>query len=108
MPQARKIGGHIAPTSPAIYRDLLGAGANALIKTGHGADTINMGETAPLGVKPESERRPLRPALFLRELFCLDGRLRKYRGSAARVRHCSGVKKLSVLKKLPKLVYAHH
>jgi aryl-phospho-beta-D-glucosidase BglC (GH1 family) len=108
MPQARRIGGHIVPTSPAIYRDLLVAGAGALIRTGHGGDTINMGETAPLGVAPVSERRPLRPALFLRELFCLNSHLRSYRGSAARARSCSTVKKLSILKKLPKLVYAHH
>src|SRR3954449_11203950 len=108
MPQARRIGGHIVPTSPAIYRDLLVAGANALIKTGHGADTINMGETAPLGVKPESERRPLRPALFLRELFCLDSHNRRYRGRSAQVRACSTLKKLSILSKLPRLVYAHH
>jgi hypothetical protein len=108
MPQARKIGGHLVPTSPAIYRDLLVAGAGALLSTGHGADTINMGETAPLGVPPQSERRPLRPALFLRELFCLDSRYRPYRGSAAKARNCKTVKKLSILKKLPKLVYAHH
>jgi hypothetical protein len=108
MPQTRKIGGHLVPTSPGIYRDLLVAGANALIRTGHGGDTVNFGETAPLGVAPQSERRPLRPALFLRELFCLDSRLRPYRGSAARARGCGSVKKLSVLKKLPRLVYAHH
>jgi hypothetical protein len=108
MPQARKIGSHIVPTSPAIYRDLLVAGANALIKTGHQMDTIDFGETAPLGVRPQSERRPLRPALFLRELFCLNGRYRPYRGSAARARNCKTVKKLAILKKLPKLAYAHH
>jgi hypothetical protein len=108
MPQSRRIRGRLVPQSPAIYRDLLIAGANALISTGHGADTINMGETAPLGVPPESERRPLRPALFLREMFCLDSRFRRYRGSAARARHCSSVKRLSILKRLPKLVYAHH
>ncbi|MEA2496874.1 MAG: hypothetical protein QOJ29_4785, partial [Thermoleophilaceae bacterium] len=57
---------------------------------------------------PESERRPLRPALFLREMFCLDGRLHAYRGSAAKARGCSSVSKLSILAKLPRLVYAHH
>ncbi|MFL5896237.1 MAG: cellulase family glycosylhydrolase [Thermoleophilaceae bacterium] len=108
MPQARKIGGHVVPTSPAIYRDLLVAGADALIRTGHAQDTINMGETAPLGVAPVSERRPLRPALFLRELFCLDGRLHPYRGAAARARNCGSVKKLAILSRLPRLVYAHH
>jgi hypothetical protein len=66
MPQARRIGGRMVPTSPGIYRDLLIAGAGALIRTGHAFDTINFGETAPLGVPPQSERRPLRPALFLR------------------------------------------
>src|SRR3954452_16490047 len=108
MPQARKIGGHIVPTSPAIYRDMLVAGAGALIRSGHAQDTINMGETAPLGVAPESERRPLRPALFLREMFCLDKHFHSYRGSAAKARNCKTVKKLSILKKLPRLVYAHH
>jgi hypothetical protein len=67
-----------------------------------------MGETAPLGVPPQSERRPLRPALFLRELFCLNSRYRPYRGAAARARDCKTVKKLSILKRLPRLVYAHH
>ena len=108
MPQARKIGRHLVPTSPAIYRDLLIAGADALIRTGHSMDTINFGETAPLGVPPQSERRPLRPALFLRELFCLDSRYHAYRGSAAKARNCKTVKKLSILKRLPRLVYAHH
>jgi hypothetical protein len=108
MPQAQKIGGHIVPTSPALYRDLLIAGASALVRTGHADDLVDFGETAPLGVAPQSERRPLRPALFLRELFCLDGHLHSYRGSAATVRHCSTVKKLSVLAKLPRLAYAHH
>lgn len=108
MPQAQKIGGHLVPTSPAIYRSLLVAGADALIRTGHANDTINMGETAPLGVAPQSERRPLRPALFLREMFCLDHGLRSYRGSAAAARSCSTVKSLSILKRLPRLVYAHH
>lgn len=108
MPQSRKIGGKLVPQSPHIYRDLLVAGVAALIRTGHGFDTINIGETAPLGVPPESERRPLRPALFLREMFCLDSRLRKFRGSAARARNCGTVSKLSILEKVPRLTFAHH
>ncbi len=108
MPQVRKIGGRLIPTSPGIYRDLLIAGAGALIRTGHAMDTINMGETAPLGVRPESERRPLRPALFLRELFCLDSHNRPYRGRSAQIRGCKSVKTLAILKQLPRLSYAHH
>jgi Cellulase (glycosyl hydrolase family 5) len=108
MPQSRRIRGRLVPQSPAIYRELLVAGADALIRTGHKSDTVNMGETAPLGVPPQSERRPLRPALFIREMFCLNSRLRPYRGSAAKARNCGNVKKLAILKKLPRLVYAHH
>jgi hypothetical protein len=109
MPQARKTGGRLIPTSPGIYRSLLIAGADALIRTGHTFDRVNIGETAPLGVAPQSERRPLRPALFLRELFCVDSHMRPYRGRSAQVRGCSSVKKLAtVLKRFPLLVYAHH
>src|SRR5436190_2170904 len=43
MPQARRIGGHLIPTSPGIYRQLLVAGAGALIRTGHSSDTVNIG-----------------------------------------------------------------
>src|SRR3954449_12802225 len=35
MPQARKIGGHIVPTSPAIYRDLLVAGGECPCQNAH-------------------------------------------------------------------------
>lgn len=107
-PQARRIGGRIVPQSPHWYRKLLVAGADALLRTGHGDDLILMGETAPLGVKPQAERRPLRPALFIRELFCLDSRLRKLRGTSARVRGCGDVNRLKVLERLPRLAFAHH
>jgi hypothetical protein len=108
MPQSRKLGGQITPTSPSIYRSLLIAGATALVRTGHAFDTVDFGETAPLGVAPQSERRPLRPALFIRELFCLDGRLHAYRGRAAALRGCGNVKQLAVLEKFPRLAFAHH
>src|SRR4051794_22529612 len=65
MPQARKIGGHLVPTSPRPYRHLLVAGGDALIRTGHSDYTIHKGETSPPGVPPASPGRPPRPALFL-------------------------------------------
>src|SRR6476661_7242768 len=46
MPQTRTLHHRLVPTSPAVYRSLLIAGAKALIKTGHAGDTINFGETA--------------------------------------------------------------
>jgi hypothetical protein len=108
MPQSQKIHGHLVPTSPVLYRQLLIAGATALVRTGHGDDTINMGETAPIGSPPKSNHNPLSPGLFIRELFCRDRHLHPYRGAAARARDCGSVKKLSVLRKLPNLIYAHH
>ena len=109
-PQAQQIRGvrGWTPTSPALYRELLVEGVRGLLATRHENDVVFMGETAPLGVDPQSERRPLRPAEFLRELFCLDGRLRRYRGRRAKVRNCSRVRRLSILERLPNLGYAHH
>lgn len=109
-PQAQQVRGvrGWTPTSPALYRNLLVEGVRGLISTEHADDVVFMGETAPLGVDPQGERRPLRPAEFLREVFCLDKRLRRYRGRRARARNCSTVRRLSILKKLPNLGYGHH
>ena len=109
-PQAQELPGvrGVVPTSPALYRELLVESARALIATGHQDDLALMGETAPLGVAPENERRPLRPAEFLRELFCLDNRLRRFRGRRAKARSCQRVGRLAVLKKMPRLAYGHH
>jgi hypothetical protein len=107
-PQTVRTSAGTIPMSPVIYRDLLVEGANALLRTGHRDAVLMFGETAPLGVRPEGERRPLRPALFLRELFCLDARFRRYRGRAARARKCERVSRLSVLERFPRLAYGHH
>ena len=107
-PQATKVRGRIVPQSPHWYRKLLVAGADALVRTGHGDDLVLIAETAPLGVRPQAERRPLRPALFIRELFCLSSGLRPLTGESARVRGCGDVGRLAILKRLPRLAFAHH
>lgn len=107
-PQAQRSSVGVIPTSPILYRELLAAGASALVSSGHGDDLVLIGETAPLGEAPESDRRPLRPALFLRELFCLDRRLRPYRGRQAVARSCDRVSRLAILSRLPRLAYGHH
>jgi hypothetical protein len=96
------------PMSPHVFRGLVISGANALLRSGHQRDIVLFGETAPIGVKPSSERRPLRPALFIREMFCLNNSGRPYRGSRARQRGCGNVRKLRVLRRFPNLGYAHH
>ena len=75
------------PASPHVYRGLLGAGWNGLQASGHGRDTILIGELAPRGTRLLTGG-PMTPLLFLRELYCVDRRLRPLRGRAARARGC--------------------
>ena len=60
------------PASPAIYRSLVRAGVRGLRRSGHTGDIVLLGETSPYGVDRTGSTTPMRPALFLRELFCLD------------------------------------
>ena len=87
-PQARRAGGRTIPASPRVYRGLQDAGYAGLTASGHGQDTIVLAETAPRGAARLNKVHPMRPLLFIRELYCLDGRLRPYAGTAARVRGC--------------------
>ena len=76
------------PASPRAYRALANAAFAGLRASGHGGDLILFGETAPRGVRRPSARGPMRPLVFVRELYCLDRRLRPYRGRRARARRC--------------------
>jgi hypothetical protein len=82
-PQA--IDGWSVETSPAIYRRLLDAGWSALGATGHGHDTVLIGELAPRGVPAADGMVPLR---FLRALYCVDSSYRPLTGAAAAARDC--------------------
>jgi hypothetical protein len=77
----------LVPQSPRIYRGLLDAGWSALQANGHAQDTILIGETSPAGLNP-GLTRGLHPLRFVRELYCLDGRLRPFKGAAAQKRGC--------------------
>ena len=58
-------------------------------QTGHGRDTILIGETAPRGgKKPTQLGNAMAPAEFVRELYCLKRNFRPYSGRAARLRSC--------------------
>ncbi|MBD0280990.1 MAG: hypothetical protein ICV69_02165 [Thermoleophilaceae bacterium] len=87
------------PISPSVYRQLYLAGHGGLRATGHGGDTILLGELMPLGA---GSPRKVPPLEFLREVACLDRRFRPYRGRAARVRDCAGVARI------PTSGIAHH
>jgi hypothetical protein len=60
------------PASPGIYRGLARAMLRGLRASGHGDDLILLGETSPRGVDARTSTSPMHPALFLRELLCLD------------------------------------
>lgn len=77
--------------SPRVYRGLLDAAWSALQATGHGRDTILIGETAPRG--EVTFGRPgnfsvMEPLLFIKALYCLDGSFSPLRGALARASGC--------------------
>ncbi|HVE68989.1 MAG TPA: hypothetical protein VNB64_10455 [Solirubrobacteraceae bacterium] len=81
-PQWVQSGGRPAPASPAIYRSLLNALYRS-VKSVAASNLVVAGSTSPYGDDAGGDR--MRPARFLRELFCLDSALR-YRGCADRPR----------------------
>jgi hypothetical protein len=77
--------------SGAMYRGLVDAAWSALQGTGHGRDTILIGEVGPAG--PTFGYAPWRlaamaPLRFLRALYCVDSSYRPLRGQAASQRSC--------------------
>jgi hypothetical protein len=93
-------GGQLIERSPTLYRQLVDSAYTALQTTGHGSDTILIGETAPEGLtakglpKCSAKRGPsvctgsLKPLHFIRQLYCLDDSYRRLTGSAAAARGC--------------------
>jgi hypothetical protein len=77
----------LVPASPRIYRGLVDAAWAGLQGSGHNGDSILLGETAPRGLAP-GLTRGLHPLRFVRELYCLDGKLHPYTGKTAEARGC--------------------
>jgi len=77
------------PTSPQVYRRLADAAWQSLQETGHGRDTILIGETAPKGLLDNAGlTASIDAQLFVRELYCVDANLQVYQGTSAEVRGC--------------------
>jgi hypothetical protein len=106
-PQWEKRGSAMVPASPALYRKLHQYGYKGLLATGHRKDNdiILMGETAPLGSDAKTEKSPMRPAQFLRELACIQPDGAPYSGAAAAARDCGDFAKRGPLLATG---YAHH
>jgi hypothetical protein len=78
-------------SSPAMYRALVDAGWSALHETGHGGDTILIGELAPYGLtygNNPGNYGNMVPLRFVRALYCVDSSWRPLQGSAAAARGC--------------------
>ncbi len=77
--------------APALYRGLLDAAWAALHRTGHGDDTILIGELAPRGITTGDNPgnfSGMVPLRFIRALYCVDASYRPLRGQAAARRAC--------------------
>ncbi|MCW3011980.1 MAG: hypothetical protein JWO90_2384 [Solirubrobacterales bacterium] len=61
------------PVSPEIYRDLYAFGRRALVSTGHGNDTILVGETAPRSVSRKTTTSAMGVRTFVSEFLCGPG-----------------------------------
>ena len=95
-PQA--IDGSTIFVAPAMYRSLVDAGWSALQATGHGHDTILIGDLAARGLigKPDAAHpgglpgnfSQTKPLPFLRMLYCVDQNYHELRGAAAKALGC--------------------
>ncbi|HEX4364161.1 MAG TPA: cellulase family glycosylhydrolase [Solirubrobacteraceae bacterium] len=75
--------------APSLYRNLVGSAWQALADTGHGSDTILIGDTAPQGAGKEKGLSKSIDALkFIRRMYCLDDNLNILKGAEASVRGC--------------------
>ena len=91
LPLGRRDGRLVAPH---LYRDLVRGAVDGLRRSGHAQDQILWGELLPIGRGDTGARKTIKPIRFLREMFCVDGRWRAYRGRAARVRGCHRFRRL--------------
>jgi len=77
--------------APSSYRKLLAAAWQNLADSGHGTDTILVGETAPQGTQTDKGlSRSIDALKFIRRLYCLDNNLNLLKGGEAHVRDCPG------------------
>ena len=76
-------------SAPSVYRSLVAMGWQGLAATGHGTDTILVGETAPQG---QGSRKGVTQSIdalrFIRRVYCLDDNLNLLKGTSAEIRGC--------------------
>ena len=76
-------------SAPSVYRALVAAAWRSLAATGHGTDTILVGETAPQGLQnSKGVSRSIDALRFVRRLYCVDDNLQLLKGTSAEIRAC--------------------
>jgi hypothetical protein len=75
-------------TSPSVYRGLVDAAWGGLAASGHGHDTILMGELAPRGYPQLNVHPGIWPVTFVQSLYCLDSHFHQLRGASASQQGC--------------------
>jgi hypothetical protein len=80
--------GSLVEAAPRLYRDLVDGAFTGLQASGHGKDTILVGETAPKGLNQRGPTRAIKALRFVRALYCVDARLRPLLGTSAEQRGC--------------------
>jgi hypothetical protein len=88
LPQSAQAAGAWVDEAPRLYRSLLDGAYSALNATGHAQDTILIGETAPQGSSDPGVTNGLFPLKFIRELYCVNKKLRPLRGNLAAALGC--------------------
>lgn len=77
--------------APGLYRGIVDAAWKGFAASGHGHDTILIGEIAPAGATFRNAPglfANMAPLRFLRALYCVGANYRPLRGTAAQVRDC--------------------
>ncbi len=87
-----KIKGKFVQRSASLYRELLDAAWDGLRATGHGNDTILIGETAPAGNDSMDVKRFMTPMTFIQALYCVNDKLKRLKGKDAKRLDCDGSK----------------
>jgi hypothetical protein len=88
LPQSAKASGGWVDEAPRLYRNLVDGAVAALYATQHSQDTILIGETAPQGSSDPGVSNGLLPLRFIRELYCVNKKLKPLRGNLAAALGC--------------------
>ncbi|MGH2906609.1 MAG: hypothetical protein ACRDKI_07545 [Solirubrobacterales bacterium] len=98
-----QIGKGLVSLSAVHYRKMYVEARAGLQRGGAGHDQILFGGLAPRAFLPKVGQRATQPLRFLRDMFCLDDKLKPLKGKPAKARSCTGK-----FKKIDATGFAYH